>query len=121
MHKGDVPSGILLASGSEVSLAVEAQKVLAEKGHDVSVVSMPAMNLFDEQSKEYRETVLPNAVRNRLSIEMGATFGWAKYVGLDGVTIGIDRFGASGKGEEVVADYGFTVENIVEQYLAAFN
>lgn len=119
--KGDVPSGILLASGSEVSLAVEAQKVLAEKGHDVSVVSMPAMNLFDEQSKEYRETVLPNSVRNRLSIEMGATFGWAKYVGLDGVTIGIDRFGSSGKGEEVVADYGFTVENIVEQYLTAFN
>lgn len=115
-----VADGILMASGSEVSLAVAAQAVLKEKGHDVSVVSMPAMNLFDEQSAEYKESVLPNAVRNRVSIEMASTFGWAKYVGLDGVTIGIDRFGASGPGDLVMAEYGFTVENVVEKYLAAF-
>lgn len=118
--QGEVPSGILLASGSEVSLAIEAQAVLREKGHDVSVISLPALNLFDEQEAAYKESVLPSAVRNRLSIEMGSTYGWGKYVGLDGVSIGIDRFGASGKGEEVVAAYGFTVENVVNTYLSQF-
>ncbi|MFK8242593.1 MULTISPECIES: transketolase [unclassified Facklamia] len=114
------PAGILLASGSEVALAIEAQTVLREKGVDVSVVSMPAMNLFDEQDAAYKESVLPSAVRNRVSIEMGSTFGWGKYVGLDGVSVGIDRFGASGNGDTVVAEYGFTVENIVKTYLDAF-
>lgn len=118
--KAETPAGILIATGSEVSLAVEAQAKLAEEGIDVSVVSMPAQNLFDEQSKEYRESVLPNSVRNRMSIEMAATAIWHKYVGLDGVTIGIDKFGASAPGDTVIKEYGFTVENVVAQYLNAF-
>ncbi|MBF6626859.1 transketolase [Aerococcaceae bacterium zg-BR9] len=118
--QGAEPAGIIMASGSEVALAMEAQVVLREKGVDVSVVSMPAMNLFDEQDAAYKESVLPSAVRNRVSIEMGSTFGWGKYVGLDGVSVGIDRFGASGNGDAVVAEYGFTVDNIVKIYLDAF-
>lgn len=112
--------GMLIASGSEVALAIAAQKVLLEKGHDVQVVSLPAFNLFDEQSKVYQESVLPSTVRNRMSIEMGSTLGWGKYVGLDGISLGIDRFGASGKGEEIVADFGFTVDNVVKLYLEKF-
>ncbi|MBZ6527652.1 transketolase [Aerococcaceae bacterium DSM 111021] len=118
--EGDTPEGILIATGSEVNLAVEAQAKLKEQGVDVSVVSLPAQNLFDEQSAEYKESVLPKAVRNRMSIEMGATFGWERYVGLDGVTLGIDRFGASGKGEEVIEYFGFTAENVVSKYTEAF-
>lgn len=117
----DQAEGILIATGSEVSLAVQAQAALKEEGIDVSVVSMPAQNIFDEQSAEYKESVLPSAVRHRMSIEMGATFGWGKYVGLDGLSLGIDRFGASGKGEEVVEYFGFTVDNIVSEYKKAFN
>src|SRR5699024_10004936 len=100
--EAETPEGILIATGSEVSLAVAAQAKLKEQGVDVSVVSLPAQNLFDGQSAEYKESVLPKAVRNRMSIEMGATFGWERYIGLDGVALGIDRFGASGKGEEVI-------------------
>lgn len=119
-QQGEVPTGILLATGSEVSLAIEAQKLLREEGHDVSVVSIPSMNLFEEQDKEYRESVLPSSVRNRLSIEMGSTFGWERYVGLDGVTLGIDRFGASGNGPKVMAEFGFTAENVKATYTKAF-
>lgn len=118
--KGTKPEGILIATGSEVSLAIEAQAKLAEEGIDVSVVSMPAQNRFDEQSTEYKESVLPNSVRNRMSIEMASTAIWHKYVGLDGVTIGIDKFGASAPGDTVIKEYGFTVENVVEQYLKAY-
>lgn len=118
--EGETPEGILIATGSEVSIAVEAQAKLNEQGIDVSVVSLPAQNIFDEQSKEYKESVLPNAVRNRMSIEMGATFGWERYVGLDGVMLGIDRFGASGPGAKVVEHFGFTADNIVAKYTEAF-
>lgn len=110
--------GLLLATGSEVQLAIAAQKELLEQGHDVSVVSMPSLELFDLQSDDYKESVLPKDIKNRVAIEMGATFGWHKYVGTDGAVIGIDRFGASGKGEEVVEHLGFTVENIVNEYLS---
>ncbi|MCW6662333.1 transketolase [Aerococcaceae bacterium NML190073] len=118
--KNDVPEGILLASGSEVALAVDVQAQLQAAGVDVSVVSMPSFNLFDEQTAEYKESVLPSAVRNRLSIEMASTFGWAKYVGLDGVTVGIDTFGASGPANDVLKHFGFTAEAIAAKYLAAF-
>lgn len=118
--KNDTLNGILIATGSEVNVAVEAQAKLSEQGVDVSVVSMPAQNLFDEQSAEYKEQVLPRAVRNRMSIEMGSTFGWGKYVGLDGVTFGIDTFGKSGKGEEVIESFGFTGENIAKVYVDSF-
>lgn len=119
-QEGNKPEGILIATGSEVSIAVEAQAQLRAEGIDVSVVSMPAENIFAEQSKEYQESVLPNEVRNRMAIEMGASFGWHKYVGLDGVVKGIDRFGASGKGEEVVDYFGFNAATLVETYKASF-
>lgn len=118
--KNETPDGILIATGSEVNVAVAAQAKLSEQGVDVSVVSMPAQNLFDEQSAEYKEQVLPHAVRNRISIEMGSTFGWGKYVGLDGVTFGIDTFGKSGKGEEVIESFGFTGDNIAQVYVDSF-
>lgn len=111
--KGDVPEAIILASGSEVNLAIEAQKELQVQGTDVSVVSVPSFDLFEQQSAEYKESVLPNAVRKRVAVEMGASFGWERYVGLDGKVIGIDKFGASAPGETVIKNYGFTVENVV--------
>ena len=117
-QEGEVPEGILIATGSEVNLAVEAQKVLRETGHDVSVVSMPAMNRFEEQSKEYQESVLSSSVRKRVAIEMGASLGWHRYVGFDGELVTIDKFGASGNGNTVMKEYGFTVENVVATYLS---
>lgn len=115
-QQGNKPDGILIATGSEVSLAIEAQKALREEDIDVSVVSMPATNLFDEQSDAYKETVLPSKVTKRLAIEMGTPFGWERYTGLEGAILGIDKFGASGPGDEVVEHYGFTVENVVNTY-----
>jgi transketolase len=105
---------ILLASGSEVNLAVKAAKVLAAQGQKVRVVSVPSTDLFDAQSEEYKESILPNAVRKRLAIEMAATQPWYKYVGLDGKVLGIDNFGASAPAVEVIEKYGFTVDNVVE-------
>ncbi|WP_028274907.1 transketolase [Atopococcus tabaci] len=117
-QQGEKPEGILIATGSEVSLAVEAQKQLRDQGHDVSVVSMPSTDLFNQQDDAYKESVLPKEVTKRLSIEMGATFGWERYVGLEGKSLGIDKFGASGKGEVIVEEYGFTPENVVATYLS---
>lgn len=117
----ETPDGILIATGSEVSLAIEAKKELKEQGHDVSVVSMPSFDLFENQSDEYKESVLPSAVSNRVAIEMGSTFGWHKYVKNDGKVIGIDKFGASGNGEAVVEAYGFTTQNVVNTYLSINN
>ncbi|WP_161877925.1 transketolase [Alkalibacterium sp. MB6] len=114
--EGETPEGILIATGSEVSLAVEAQKALKEQGHDVSVVSMPSMDLFELQSDEYKESVLPKSVKKRVAIEMGSTFGWHKYTGTEGAVIGIDQFGASGKGEVVVDKYGFNTDNVVNTF-----
>lgn len=114
----DVPDGIILAAGSEVSLALEAKKQLAANSEDVRVVSVPSMNLFDEQSAEYKESVLPSAVTKRLAVEMGATMSWYKYVGLNGDVMGIDHFGESGKGPEVIKHLGFTTENVVKAYQA---
>ena len=116
-QKGEKPEGILIATGSEVNLAVNAQKVLREQGKDVSVVSMPSMDLFDKQDASYKESVLPKDVRKRLGIEMAASFGWERYVGLDGATLTIDHFGASAPGPKVIEEFGFTVENVVKKYL----
>lgn len=104
---------LLLASGSEVGLAVEAQKQLSAEGIEVSVISMPSWDRFEEQSKEYKETVLPKNVKKRLAIEMAASFGWHKYVGDEGDVLAIDRFGASAPGETVMKEYGFSVQNVV--------
>lgn len=113
---GEKPEGILIATGSEVALALEAQKELKAQGKDVSVVSMPSMDLFEKQSAEYKESVLPREIRKRVSIEMGSTFGWERYVGLDGATIGIDKYGASAPGATVIKNYGFTTQNVVETF-----
>ena len=117
----DKAKGLLLATGSEVQLAVKAQAELLEQGHDVAVISMPSLELFELQSDEYKESVLPKDIKNRVAIEMGASFGWHRYVGSDGRIIGIDRFGESGKGEEVIEHLGFTVENVVKEYLSLLN
>ncbi|NRD79062.1 transketolase [Bacillus sp. BRMEA1] len=112
------PEALLLASGSEVSLAVEAQKVLAGEGIQVSVVSMPSWDRFEAQSKEYKDTVLPKNVKKRLGIEMGASLGWHKYVGDEGEVIAIDKFGASAPGEKIMEEYGFSVQNVVAKVKA---
>ncbi|MFS1664396.1 transketolase [Streptococcus sp. zg-JUN1979] len=105
---------ILLASGSEVNLAVKAAKALAEEGIKVRVVSVPSTELFDAQDASYKEEILPSQIRRRVAIEMAATQSWYKYVGLDGSVIGIDRFGASAPAQEVIDAYGFTVDNVVK-------
>lgn len=115
-QQGVEPAGILIATGSEVALAVAAQAELAKKGVDVSVVSMPSMETFDKQTKEYKESVLPKAATKRLGIEAAASFGWERYTGLEGGTITIDHFGASAPGDRVLAEFGFTVENVVKQF-----
>ncbi|MCB5130704.1 transketolase [Streptococcus mutans] len=105
---------ILLASGSEVNLAVKAAKELEVQGEKVRVVSVPSTELFDEQSAAYKEAILPNSVRRRVAIEMAASQPWYKYVGLDGAVIGIDKFGASAPAAQVIENYGFTVDNVVK-------
>ena len=105
---------IIIASGSEVNLAMKAKKVLLEKGIDVRVVSMPCQEFFDQQDEQYKEAVLPNAMRKRLSVEMASSFGWHKYVGLDGITMSINEFGKSAPAQDVIPSYGFTVDGVVE-------
>lgn len=105
---------IIIASGSEVNLAMKAKKVLLEKGIDVRVVSMPCQEFFDQQDEQYKEAVLPNAMRKRLSVEMASSFGWHKYVGLDGITMSIDEFGKSAPAQDVIPSYGFTVDGVIE-------
>jgi len=107
------PDAILIATGSEVNLAVSAKKVLGEQGIDVRVVSMPCVEVFEKQCEKYKESVLPNAVRKRVAIEAGATMCWYKYVGMDGKIIGIDTFGESAPAGKLFAKYGFTVDNVV--------
>ncbi|WP_440895523.1 transketolase [Amphibacillus sp. Q70] len=113
--------GLLLAAGSEVQLAVKAQAELKAKGHDVSVVSLPAWDLFEQQDQAYKDSVLPKTVKKRLAIEMGASLGWDRYSGDEGDILAIDRFGASGEGNQIMAEYGFTVENVVARYLNMIN
>ena len=112
------PDALILATGSEVNLAVEAQKVLASEGVNVSVVSMPSWDRFEQQSQEYKESVLPRSVKKRLGIEMGASFGWHKYTGDEGDVLAIDQFGASAPGEKIMEEYGFSVNNVVARVKA---
>jgi transketolase len=106
------PECLVLATGSEVAIAAQAVTVLNAAGRRVRLVSMPATAVFDAQEEAYREAVLPRAVRRRLAVEAGATLSWWRYVGNDGRVIGIDHFGASGKGAAVLAHFGFTVEHV---------
>lgn len=111
------PDGILIAAGSEVSLVLQAQKLLKAKGKDVRVVSMPCMNLFKEQDIEYKESILPSGIEKRMAVEMGASQSWYEFTGFHGKVMGIDRFGASGKGPKVVEKYGFTPEHVAEEFM----
>jgi transketolase len=115
----DAPEGepdlILIASGSEVSLALEARQKLQAEGIQARVVSMPSWKLFDAQPQAYRDSVLPPSVRARLAVEAGAPQGWHRYVGDCGDVLGVETFGASAPGDVVMREYGFTVENVVER------
>jgi transketolase len=111
---GGKPDMILMATGSEMQLVVAAQPLLAEKNIHARVVSMPSWELFEQQPQEYRESVLPTDVQTRLAVEAGSPQGWDRYIGCQGDVIGIDKFGASAPGPEVMREYGFTVENVVQ-------
>jgi transketolase len=108
------PDLILIATGSEVHLAVDAAQLLAGRGHNVRVVSMPSWKLFDAQDESYRLGILPADVRARMSIEAGATIGWSKYVGERGIAYGLDHFGTSAPGGAIAAEYGFTPQHIAD-------
>ena len=110
-ESGGSPQAVLISTGSEVHLAMEAQSALASEGIDVRVVSMPSWELFREQSASYRDSVLPAGVKARVAIEAGATMGWREWVGDDGAVIGIDRFGASAPYQEIYSHFGLTAEN----------
>jgi transketolase len=117
---GGNPDLLLIATGSEVSLAVDAKKILQDKGVRVRVVSMPCWELFDAQPQSYRDEVLPPSIAARMSIEAGATLGWAKYVGDRGFAFGIDHFGTSAPGADVARSFGFTPENVANVALEKF-
>lgn len=119
--EGEKPDGILIATGSEVELALRTKEVLKEKGEDIRVISMPSMELFRKSSKEYKEKLLPKDVSNILSIEMGSSFGWQEFTGRFGLNISIDRFGISGEGGQVAEELGFSPEKIADAYIKEFN
>lgn len=108
------PDAIIIATGSEVALAIGAQKEMASKGKKIRVVSMPAVDVFDAQDAAYRESVLPSKVTARVAVEAGVTAAWYKYVGLNGKVVGLDRFGESAPAGELFKLFGFTVENVVK-------
>jgi transketolase len=109
----DLPDIILIATGSEVSLCVDAAKKLRESGKKVRVISMPCVEIFEEQDKAYRDAILPPATKKRLVVEAASSFGWHKYAGDEGDIVSIDRFGASAPGSTLMEQFGFTVENVV--------
>ena len=109
---GGKPDVILIGTGSELSLCVAAQAKLKTYGVNARVVSMPSMNLFEQQDANYRETVLPKAIRARVTVEAGTTFGWDRWAGAEGTMIGLNRFGASAPGEEIMQRLGFRAENV---------
>ncbi len=110
----EAPDAILIASGSEVALAVEAQAILKAEGVDARVVSMPCMELFEAQDAAYREKILPQKIRARVSVEALSSFGWERYVGLDGKVVAMESFGASAPGGTLFKNFGFTKEHVAE-------
>ncbi|WP_141432392.1 transketolase [Bacillus sp. 03113] len=114
----ETPDALLLASGSEVNLAVDAQKALENEGIYTSVISMPSWDRFEAQSKEYKESVISKEVKKRLAIEMGSSLGWHKYAGDEGEVLAIDQFGASAPEAKILEEYGFTVSNVVARVKA---
>jgi transketolase len=113
--EGGKPDVILLGTGTELHLAMEAQEELKKENINARVVSMPSWELFEKQDQAYRDEVLPPAIHQRVSVEAGITMGWWKWVTAEGGVIGIDRFGESGPGEEVMKMFGFTVENVCKK------
>jgi transketolase len=111
--KKEVADALLLATGSEVNLAVKAQEALANEGIDVAVISMPSWDRFETQSKEYKQSVINPAVKKRLAIEVASPFGWDRYAGDEGEILAINHFGASAPGGKIMEEFGFTVENVV--------
>ncbi len=109
------PDIILMATGSELHITLEAAELLRKEGHKVRVVSMPSWELFNEQSQEYKDSVLPPSVKKRMSVEALTTMGWDRYVGSEGKTFGLDRFGESGPGGVLFKHFGFTAENIAKE------
>jgi len=109
---GGKPQAVIIATGSEVTLAMEAQKLLAAEGVKVRVVSMPSTSVFDKQDQTYKDSVLPKGVK-RVAVEAGVTGGWYKYVGLDGAVVGMDCFGESAPAPELFKHFGFTADNVV--------
>ncbi|MEW9502493.1 transketolase [Jeotgalibacillus marinus] len=116
--KGDKADALILATGSEVNLAYEAQQELRKENIDVAVVSMPSWDRFEKQSKEYKESVIPKDVKKRLGIEMASPLGWERYTGDEGDVLGITTFGASAPGGTVLEEYGFSVSNVVTRVKA---
>ncbi|MGN7762799.1 transketolase [Paenibacillus sp. 22594] len=116
--KNGTPQAQIIATGSEVQLAVKAQAALAEEGIDVRVISLPSWDLFEKQDKAYRDSVILPEVKARLAIEMAQSFGWERYTGDQGDILGITTFGASAPGDTVIREYGFTVENVVSRVKA---
>jgi len=106
------PEAIIIATGSEVEIALEAATLLAEEGLKVRVVSMPSWELFDNQEESYKESVLPPSIAARVSVEAGITMGWERYIGSGGRAIGIDHFGASAPAETLFEQFGFTADNV---------
>ena len=109
------PDAIIIATGSEIALAMDAAAALREKGRQIRVVSMPSTDVFDAQDETYRDSVLPPFITARVAVEAGVTAGWLKYVGLDGAVVGIDRFGESAPADEAFKYFGFTVDNVAAQ------
>ena len=109
------PDAIIIATGSEIALAMDAAAALREKGRQIRVVSMPSTDVFDAQDEAYRDAVLPPSITARVAVEAGVTAGWLKYVGLDGGVVGIDRFGESAPADEAFKYFGFTVDNVAAQ------
>ncbi len=112
---GSKPDIILIGTGSEVSLILEAKEKLTEENINARAVSMPSWEIFKEQEKYYRDEVLPPGITKRLAVETGASFGWCEWVGNEGDVIGVDKFGASAPYKDIFEHYGFTVENVVNK------
>ncbi|MDE3315766.1 transketolase [Lacticaseibacillus zeae] len=117
---GQTPTGIIIATGSELQLALDAQAQLADEGIAVRVVSMPSWELFEQQPDEYKESILPDEIQNRMSIELGATTGWQQYVGMHGVRMGYDHFGESAPAKDILRMIDFTADHARNLYVAAF-
>ncbi len=114
-ESADEPEAILIGTGSEVHIALDAGKILEEKGIRVRVVSLPSWKLFDAQTTDYRDSVLPFKVRARVAIEAATTMGWERYVGIDGFTLGIPHFGASAPAGVLYEKFGLTAQRMADE------